>query len=45
MERLWGVLDFELGASVVDLDLIRTAKLDEKGNATVELTSSSPVGP
>lgn len=45
MEKLKTVIDPEIGASVVDMGLIKTAKLDKEGNATVEFIPSSPVCP
>ncbi|HKZ94331.1 MAG TPA: iron-sulfur cluster assembly protein [Candidatus Bathyarchaeia archaeon] len=45
MEKLKSVIDPELGASVVDMGLIKTAKLDQDGNAVVEFVPSSPVCP
>lgn len=45
MEKLRDVIDPELGASVVDMGLIKSAKLDKNGNATVEFIPSSPVCP
>lgn len=45
MQKLKDVIDPELGASVVDMGLIKSAKMDEKGNATIEFIPSSPVCP
>jgi len=45
MEKLKDVIDPELGASVVDMGLIKLAKLDKNGNAVVEFIPSSPVCP
>jgi metal-sulfur cluster biosynthetic enzyme len=45
MEKLREVIDPEFGTSVVDMGLIKTAKLDEEGNAVVEFVPSSPVCP
>lgn len=45
MNKLKDVIDPELGESVVDMGLIKSAKLDKNGNATVEFIQSSPVCP
>lgn len=45
MEKLKDVIDPEVGASVVDMGLIQSAKLDKDGNAVVEFVPSSPVCP
>jgi len=45
MEKLKEVIDPELGESLVDMGLIKSATLDNSGNATIEFIPSSPVCP
>lgn len=45
LEKLKEVIDPELGMNIVEMDLVKTARIDEKGNAVVEFAPTSPVCP